>query len=112
MATTTASNAHPLPDGAGELLWSPTAEQVRSSRLAHYQAWLGEHKGVRTTSYDELWRWSTENLDGFWQSIWEHFEVVAEGSPQPVLGERRMPHAQWFPNARLNYAEHIFRNPC
>jgi acetoacetyl-CoA synthetase len=110
MATTTASNAHPLPDGAGELLWSPTAEQVRSSRLAHYQAWLGEHKGVRTTSYDELWRWSTDNLDGFWQSIWEHFEVVAEGSPQPVLGERRMPHAQWFPNARLNYAEHIFRN--
>jgi acetoacetyl-CoA synthetase len=103
----------PLADAAaepGELLWTPSPEQVRSSRLARYQAWLSEHNGVHTRTYDELWRWSIGDLDGFWQSIWTHFDVMADGSPEPVLAERRMPHAQWFPNARLNYAEHIFRN--
>lgn len=98
-----------LADGQGQLLWTPSPDKVRSSRLAAYQTWLSEHKNIQTSSYHDLWRWSTTDLDGFWQSIWEHFEVLADGSSQPVLGERTMPNAQWFPNARLNYAEHIFR---
>lgn len=110
----TSSNSHPPQtpptEGAGQLLWSPTADQVKSSRLAKYQAWLSEHKNIQTRSYDELWRWSIDDLDGFWQSIWEYFDVLADGSCQPVLGQRQMPNAQWFPNSRLNYAEHIFRN--
>jgi acetoacetyl-CoA synthetase len=99
-----------LADGHGQLLWTPSPEQLRSSRLAAYQAWLAENKNIQTDSYDELWRWSINDLDGFWQSIWDHFEVLADGSTHPVLGERTMPNAQWFPNVRLNYAEHIFRN--
>ena len=100
----------PPAEGAGQLLWSPTADQVKASRLADYQAWVSEHKNLHTKSYDELWRWSIDDLDGFWQSIWEYFHVLADGSCQPVLGQRQMPNAQWFPNTRLNYAEHIFRN--
>lgn len=97
-------------DGAGQLLWTPCAEQVQSSRLAHYQAWLAQHQDIHADSYEELWRWSIDNLEGFWHSIWSYFEVTADGSPHPVLGRRQMPGAEWFPNCQLNYAEHIFRN--
>ena len=96
--------------GYGELLWTPSAQQVGSSRLADYQAWLARERGVQTGDYEALWTWSTQELDAFWQSIWDYFEVIADGSSQPVLGARSMPGAQWFPNARLNYAEHVFRN--
>jgi acetoacetyl-CoA synthetase len=58
-------------------------------------------------SYDALWRWSVDELEAFWASIWEYFEV--EGSYERVLGSRDMPGAQWFPGARVNYAEHMFR---
>jgi acetoacetyl-CoA synthetase len=58
-------------------------------------------------SYDELWRWSVDDIEGFWRSIWELFEVGAP--PERVLGSGTMPGAEWFPGTRLNYAEHLFR---
>jgi acetoacetyl-CoA synthetase len=58
-------------------------------------------------SYDELWRWSVEDLEGFWASIWEFFGV--EGDYDRVLGSTEMPGAEWFPGASVNYAEHLFR---
>lgn len=100
----------PRDPGQGELLWTPSRERVASSRLADYQRWLAQHHGVQTESYDALWRWSVEDLDGFWASVWQYFSVLSDGSSTPVLGRRSMPGAQWFPNARLNYAEHVFRN--
>jgi acetoacetyl-CoA synthetase len=112
MMTTSNSNMQqePLADEQGQLLWTPSADKIQSSRLAGYQRWLSRNKSIHTDSYDTLWRWSIEDLDGFWQSIWEYFDVLSDGSSQPVLGQRQMPQAQWFPNARLNYAEHVFRN--
>ena len=58
-------------------------------------------------SYDELWRWSVEDLEGFWASIWDFFGV--EGGYDRVLASSEMPGAEWFPGARVNYAEHLFR---
>ena len=59
------------------------------------------------SDYDELWRWSVEDLDGFWGALWDWFEIDA--SYDSVLGSREMPGAEWFPGAQLNYAEHLFR---
>jgi acetoacetyl-CoA synthetase len=60
-------------------------------------------------SYDELWRWSVDDLEGFWGSLWDEFEIIAASPYERVLGRREMPGAEWFPGARLNYAEHVFR---
>ena len=95
---------------APAILWTSGPEQLQSSRLVQYQRWLAQEKGVATQDYAELWRWSVENLDDFWQSIWSFFDVQADGEREPALASRTMPGAQWFPNARLNFAEHIFRN--
>ncbi|MET0520993.1 MAG: acetoacetate--CoA ligase, partial [Jiangellaceae bacterium] len=58
-----------------------------------------------------LWEWSVTDLDGFWQSIWDYFEVIAHAQPTAVLADRSMPGATWFPGATLNYAEHVLRTP-
>ena len=94
----------------GQLLWSPSEELVRTSNLSRYQRWLEERRGLRFADYDELWRWSVRDLDGFWSSIWEHFGVRSETPYQRVF-EVRAPHdVRWFPGARLNYAEHLLRH--
>ena len=93
----------------GQELWRPSREQARQSGLAHYMGWLAG-RGHGFGDYQSLWQWSATDLDGFWRSIWDYFEVLADGDPSRVLGERGMPGAQWFPDTRLNYAEHIFRN--
>jgi acetoacetyl-CoA synthetase len=91
-----------------EALWQPSAELVDGSRLTEYMRWLQSERGLGFDSYEELWRWSIDDLDGFWGSIWDFFEVRADGEREPVLAAREMPGAEWFPGTSLNYAEHVF----
>jgi len=92
-----------------EKLWEPPAGLVERARMTEYMRWLAAERGRELGDYEELWQWSVDDLDGFWASIWDFFDVQADGDPTPVLAERAMPGARWFPNARLNYAEHVFR---
>ena len=94
----------------GELLWEPSAEAVQRSRMTEYMRWLETERNLGFGGYDELWRWSVEDLEAFWSSIWDFFEVRSDGGYERVLGKREMPGAEWFPGARLNYAEHVFRD--
>jgi acetoacetyl-CoA synthetase len=86
----------------GTLLWEPSDAAKERSALTSYM------RGRGFESYEELWRWSVEDLDGFWGSLWEWFDVRAAGAPEPVLASRDMPGARWFPGVELNYAEHVF----
>ena len=92
------------------ILWQPTLAQTNATQLAAYQRWLDTTYGLRFDSYAALWQWSVDDIERFWQTIWDFFDMQAEGSRDPVLATHAMPGAVWYPNARLNYAEHIFRN--
>ena len=92
---------------AGDVLWTPPADARERFELGRYLAWLRDERGLDFAGYDALWRWSVSDLDGFWASIWDFFEVRAHAPYERVLGAREMPGAEWFPGARLNYAEHM-----
>ncbi|ETK23534.1 MULTISPECIES: acetoacetate--CoA ligase [Pseudomonas] len=94
----------------GQLLWLPSPEHLQHARLTHYLDWLRRERGLRFADYQALWQWSVDKPEAFWQSIWDHFQVQASSPHLAVLGDRAMPGAQWFPGARLNFAEHILRN--
>jgi acetoacetyl-CoA synthetase len=88
-----------------KLLWRPSPERAERATIARFAREVG-HEG----DYDELWRWSVDDLEGFWAAIWEFFDVQASEPYERVLGPREMPGAQWFPGSRLSYAEHFFRD--
>jgi acetoacetyl-CoA synthetase len=96
---------------SGDVLWNPPDDVRERSRIGAYLRWLAEHRGRDFAGYDDLWRWSVEDLPGFWHSIWDHFEVAAATAPTATLPDERMPGARWFPGATLNYAEHVLRMP-
>ena len=75
-----------------------------------YQDWLREHRGLSFQTYQELWRWSTTDLDGFWQSIWDYFGMQSPTPHSAVLADNVMPGAVWFPGAKANYAQQVFRH--
>ena len=96
-------------DGDNAPIWQPSAEDVERAELTRFARWLAAERGVETDGYRGLWQWSIEDLEKFWGALWDFFEVAADGRPEPVLGSREMPGAEWFPATRLNYAEHVFR---
>jgi acetoacetyl-CoA synthetase len=93
----------------GEQLWTPTAARCRDANVTAFAQWLERERGLRFSDYAALWRWSVEDLDGFWGALFEYFRIDCSAPPTCVLGRRSMPGAQWFPGARLNYAQHILR---
>jgi acetoacetyl-CoA synthetase len=93
----------------GDLLWTPGAERVAGANLTAFTSWLADERGLRFDDYHALWRWSVEDLEGFWQAVWDYCGIRASVPPERVLGRRAMPGAEWFPGARLNYAEHVLR---
>ena len=59
-------------------LWTPPAERVERANLTRYTRWLERSRGLSLDGYDDLWRWSVDDLEEFWASIWEYFDVRAE----------------------------------
>jgi acetoacetyl-CoA synthetase len=93
-----------------ELLRAPAADVRHTTAIGDYLTWLERHRSLAFADYRSLHRWSVTDLEGFWSSIWEHFDVRAHTPYDRVLGRRDMPGAEWFPGATLNYAEHALRS--
>src|SRR5665647_197857 len=75
-----------------------------------YQNWLQSQRGLCFDSYDALWRWSTSDLEAFWQSIWDYFDLQSPTRPSRVCDGAPMPHTRWFVGAELNYAQQVLRH--
>src|SRR5258708_6024981 len=91
------------------LLWSPPDDFSRNSNLIHYINWLKTNKGLFFRNYQELWEWSTREIEPFWDSLWSYFEITFQGSFSKVLTGEKMPHCKWFEGVLVNYTEHIFK---
>src|SRR5919107_2839407 len=90
------------------VLWEPDQAFARRTRLRAYMDWLAAYHGVEVATYDELWRWSVGDLEGFWSSIAEYFGVRFHAPPSAVLPGSEMPGARWFADATLPSPEHVF----
>ena len=75
-----------------------------------YQDWLREERGLVFESYEALRRWSTTDLNGFWQSIWDYFDLRSPTPHRVVCDGVPMPHTQWFVGAQVNYARQVLRH--
>jgi acetoacetyl-CoA synthetase len=91
---------------AGKVLWKPDPAFARRTNITAFVKWL-EKRGLKFADYDELWRWSVDDLEGFWGSVWKYFDVA--DADYPILKERKMPGARWFEGSELNFAEQVFR---
>jgi acetoacetyl-CoA synthetase len=84
---------------------APYVPQIRL-----YQNWLRDQRGLSFATYNDLWQWSVTELDAFWQSIWDYFEVQSPTPHTAVLARNVMPGAVWFEGATTNYAHQVLRH--
>ncbi len=91
-------------------LWRPSPERVGRARITAFLEWLERERGLTFPDYESLWRWSVTDLEGFWSAVWQFFDIRASAPYERVLGRRTMPGAEWFPGARLNVVDQVFRH--
>ncbi|MDB5895400.1 MAG: acetoacetate--CoA ligase, partial [Rhodoferax sp.] len=84
------------------------SQRIPEIRL--YQDWLRTQRGRNFDHYASLWEWSVSDLSGFWQSIWDYFDLHSPTPHTAVLARNSMPGAEWFPGAQCNYAHQVWRH--
>lgn len=90
--------------------WIPSEERLRDAQLTHYIDWLARERGLQFDDYDALWRWSTDDQEAFWRSLWDYFDIQSDTAIDDVLADATMPGARWFTGTTVNYATQVFRN--
>ena len=91
-------------------IWSPTPERVANAGMTRFRAWLKAHRGLVFDDYKALHRWSVDEMEDFWVAFWEFTDIIADTRGERVLVEGdHMMDAEFFPDARLNYAENLLR---
>ncbi|MEA3412196.1 MAG: acetoacetate--CoA ligase [Pseudomonadota bacterium] len=94
----------------GDVLWNPSRERVRRSRMFRFMETINRTRGLSLSDYPELHAWSVRYPDRFWRLVWEDCGVVCESAGVGVLEDAdRMPGAVWFGASRLNYAQNLLR---
>jgi acetoacetyl-CoA synthetase len=89
--------------------WTPTDVDIEQANVTGFTRFVEERHGLDLPDYRALWQWSVDEPGDFWQAVWDAFDVVSHTDPGPALADAAMPGAVWFPGARLNFAEYVFR---
>ena len=89
-------------------LWQPSKSAIAQSQMAQFAEQAGVVAAAADVAYQQLWQWSVDNRQQFWKEIWQQFEIIGEMG-DVVLAHDEMPGAQWFPKAKLNFAENLLR---
>lgn len=92
-----------------KILWSPDKSFIEQSNLKSFENWLLKHRNLQFQDYRAIWQWSIDNLDDFWESIIEFFDVNLEGQYDKVRSQDQMPGVKWFEGSKVSYSEHLFK---
>ncbi|UWF51808.1 acetoacetate--CoA ligase [Pseudomonas sp. N3-W] len=93
-----------------DILWQPSAERISKTRMDAFRRFINQRHDLEIADYPALHQWSIDRREAFWQAIVDFFDIQFRDPPSAVLREgAQMPSAQWFPDATLNFAEHLLR---
>lgn len=93
----------------GTLLWEPSTDRINQANVTTYMKWLHNERNISLSSYDELWKWSVDEVEDFWESLWDYFNFTSQTPYTSVLSSHQMPGGTWFNGATINYTEHVFK---
>ncbi len=94
---------------ASPVLWSPSADTMANCQMGRFKTWLQERGFGPFADYHALHQWSIEELELFWQHLWDYCGLIHEVPADRVLSGRGMPGAEWFPGMRMNFAANLLR---
>ena len=94
---------------AGDLLWQP--QEIEKTQIYQFSVYLNEQHGFDWGGdYERLWQWSVDYPELFWSSLWDWHGIIGDKGKRLLADANKMPGAQFFPDAQINYAENMLRD--
>ena len=94
---------------AGDLLWQP--QEIEKTQIYQFSVYLDDQHGFDWGGdYERLWHWSVDYPELFWSSLWDWHGIIGDKGKRLLADANKMPGAQFFPDAQINYAENMLRN--
>ena len=92
-------------------MWTPSQDRIASSLLAKFISDTSEKSGNTTIDYDAVWEWSVSSPDQFWDALWDSCGIVGDKTGLTLTSEGHLIDAQFYPDAKINYAENLLAHP-
>ncbi|MBE0550810.1 MAG: acetoacetate--CoA ligase [Ignavibacterium sp.] len=92
-----------------EPLWIPSADRINKSNLMQFISYVKTNYNFKGTTYSDLYNWSVNNIEVFWESIWKHSGLIHSQSYKQVLVKKEIYNSQWFTGSKLNFAQNLLR---
>ncbi|MEM7377200.1 MAG: acetoacetate--CoA ligase [Pseudomonadota bacterium] len=85
-------------------LWRPSQDRIETTNLAAFAAHVGLDEPL---DYDRVYRYSIEQPESFWQSVWQHCGIVGEPGDTVIKQGAHLTDCRFFPDGNLNFAENL-----
>ena len=98
----------PQSTALGTCLWQPTNEAIEQAQLQDFGRFIAANHGFDWGGdFQALWQWSIDSMPDFWQSLWQWHGMIGDMGSRILINETAMPGAQFFPDAKINFAENL-----
>ena len=85
-------------------IWKPNESQILNANVTKFISFVNQERGLKLSNYWDLHQFSIDHSDNFWRLCADYCGAVGDFSGPEQLGES-MVDTQWFPEAKLNFAE-------
>ena len=89
------------------ILWTPSEKRVQNSQMFHFQKHVEEKWELSLTGHHDLYRWSVDFPERFWEELIDFFPIRYTGENRASRGELSFLDYPWFPHVQLNFAQNL-----
>ncbi len=90
-------------------LWTPSQASIDAANMTRFIAQVNQRHDLSINDYDALYQWSIDQKETFWSEVWDFCEIIGDKGERILIDGEDIEHAQWFPDATLNFAENLLR---
>ena len=93
-----------------KILWTPSVSLIENSNIFEFQNFINCKYNLSIKNYAQLYKWSIDNIDDFWEEMWSYSKIIySQPYTKVVEYKNNIWETNWFLNAQLNYAENLLR---
>ena len=90
-------------------LWTPSQASIDAANMTRFMVQVNRNQNLSINDYDSLYQWSLDEKEQFWSELWDFCGIIGSKGERILVGAEQIESAQWFPDARLNFAENLLR---